>query len=235
LNHIETLKNRTRENITMKLYHESREDHEEGPARGKKEFQKKPLLERLSKSAAALFFTATVAASAAVMTNSCSYDVNGIPSDASTQDGGVTDGGDGGMDGGVTDGGDGGMTDGGDGGMTDGGVTDGGDGGMTDGGDGGGPLCAGVHEEMVTAKVFTKAVPDTVGGYSFEYTTTGVNSATFDIRCGSDSSDVALGQVFTLSVPATINVPADGMQIIFNLTGKNSTNATADVTVQNAP
>jgi hypothetical protein len=242
----------------MKLEHDSKPDSVE---KAKPRFRKEPLMDRMAKKAVAALFAVSIAACTyqvpgiTVEENQTQDGGTGGNSDGGT--GGVTDGG----AGGVTDGGAGGVTDGGAGGVTDGGTagTDAGSGGMDggaggmdagtggmdagtggmDGGAGGdagsGPLCSGVHDQSVTAMSFPKNSPQTVGGYSFEYTTTGASSATFDILCGSDSTVIALGQVFPLSVTTTINVPTDGERIVFTLTGKNSLSATADVTVEPLP
>ncbi len=189
------------------------EEHKEEKKEG---FAREPLVERAGKKAGIALLAAGLAAG-------CTYQSSSLPSG----DGGTDAHQDAGMDGGADAGPD--LDAGPDSGLPDAGT----DAGFDAGTDGGGPLCVGVFNEAVVNGAFDKNVPRAVGGYSFNYTAYTTSTVTMDIRCGSDSSGVALGQVFTVGVEAVIDVPADSKRIRVTVNSKNTFTANCDVTVEN--
>ncbi len=94
------------------------------------------------------------------------------------------------------------------------------------------PLCKGVSNASVSSGSFPKGTDTSLGGYLFNYLSYTVSTVTMDVKCGSDNSVVAPGQVFTVGVEKTIQVPKDGKKIRITVLNKNTFNATCTVYVE---
>ncbi|MEW6036281.1 MAG: hypothetical protein AB1529_06720 [Candidatus Micrarchaeota archaeon] len=95
------------------------------------------------------------------------------------------------------------------------------------------PLCKGVFNASVTSGSFPKGTDTGLGGYLLNYVSYTTSTVTMDVKCGSDNSPVAAGEVFTVGVEKTIQVPKDGKKIRITVLNKNTFNATCTVYVEN--